>query len=127
MPVRRSLQRPDEAFRTEMPDPIPYFIVALDGYKRKDDLHALAIEIRNAWNKEDNITLVRPDEGRGGAWRLVTGQPSLRPRVHDKRGMAYRDVWDGRGVIAGFREMGRKCIEFCVILKGLKGHNTKRY
>ncbi|TVY69098.1 hypothetical protein Focb16_v000057 [Fusarium oxysporum f. sp. cubense] len=59
MPVRRSLQPPDEAFRTEMPDPIPYFIVALDGYERKDDLHALAMEIGNAWNKEDDITLVR--------------------------------------------------------------------
>ena len=56
--LRRSLQPPDEAFRTEMPDPIPYFIVALDGYERKDDLHALAMEIGNAWNKEDDITLV---------------------------------------------------------------------
>ncbi|EXM15983.1 hypothetical protein FOTG_15698 [Fusarium oxysporum f. sp. vasinfectum 25433] len=45
--LQRSLQPPDKAFHTEMPDLIPYFIVALNGYKRKDDLYALAIEIRN--------------------------------------------------------------------------------
>ncbi|KAM5526486.1 hypothetical protein FOXYSP1_21117 [Fusarium oxysporum f. sp. phaseoli] len=60
--IRRSLQPPDEAFRTEMPDLIPYFIVALNGYEHKDDLYALAMEIGNAWNKEDDITLVRIDD-----------------------------------------------------------------
>ncbi|EXK76420.1 hypothetical protein FOQG_18837 [Fusarium oxysporum f. sp. raphani 54005] len=48
MPVQRSLQPPNKAFHTEMPNPIPYFIVALDGYEHKDDLYALAIEIRDA-------------------------------------------------------------------------------
>jgi hypothetical protein len=52
--LRRSLQPPDEAFRTKVPDLIPYFTAALEDHERKDELYAIATEIGKTWDKEDD-------------------------------------------------------------------------
>jgi hypothetical protein len=44
--LQRSLQPPDKAFYTKMPDLIPYFTAALKDYKYKDKLYTIVIEIR---------------------------------------------------------------------------------
>jgi hypothetical protein len=45
---RRSLQLPNKAFYTKMPNLIPYFIAALKDYKYKDKLYIIIIEIKKA-------------------------------------------------------------------------------
>jgi hypothetical protein len=42
-----------------MPDLIPYFTAALEDHERKDELYAIVMEIGKAWDKEDDITLIR--------------------------------------------------------------------
>ncbi|TVY67973.1 hypothetical protein Focb16_v002162 [Fusarium oxysporum f. sp. cubense] len=51
--LQRSLQPPNETFRTDMPDLISYFGAALGDHERKDELHAMAMEIGKTWKVED--------------------------------------------------------------------------